>query len=77
MKYRGLDEEELRIGLVDRIRGLSAIGSGLVVLVDEAHAASKTFRRTTITHRGCNYVPSSSSRAGRKNRLRKCWENLN
>ena len=35
--YRGLDEEELRIGLVDRIRGLSAIGSGLVVLVDEAH----------------------------------------
>lgn len=36
--YRGLDEEELRIGLVDRIRGLAATGSGLVVLVDEAHA---------------------------------------
>ena len=35
--YRGLDEEELRIGLVDRIRGLAAIGAGLVVLVDEAH----------------------------------------
>lgn len=35
--YRGLDEEELRIGLVDRIRGLAALGAGLVVLVDEAH----------------------------------------
>ena len=35
--YRGLDEEELRIGLVDRLRGLAATGSGLVVLVDEAH----------------------------------------
>lgn len=35
--YRGLDEEELRIGLVDRIRGLAATGSGLVVLVDESH----------------------------------------
>ena len=35
--YRDLDEEELRIGLVDRIRGLAATGSGLVVLVDEAH----------------------------------------
>ena len=35
--YRGLDEEELRLGLVDRIRGLAATGSGLVVLVDESH----------------------------------------
>ncbi len=35
--YRGLDEEELRIGLVDRIRGLAATGSGLVILVDESH----------------------------------------
>jgi type II secretory pathway predicted ATPase ExeA len=35
--YRGLDEEELRIGLVDRLRGLAATGSGLAVLVDEAH----------------------------------------
>ena len=35
--YCGLDEEELRIGLVDRIRGLAATGGGLVVMVDEAH----------------------------------------
>ena len=35
--YRGIDEAELRIGIVERIRGLAATGSGLVVLVDEAH----------------------------------------
>jgi type II secretory pathway predicted ATPase ExeA len=35
--YRGIDEAELRIGLVERVRGLAATGSGLVVLVDEAH----------------------------------------
>ena len=35
--YRGIDESDLRISLVERIRGLSATGSGLVVLVDEAH----------------------------------------
>jgi len=34
--YRGIDEAELRIALVERIRGLAAAGSGLVVLVDEA-----------------------------------------
>jgi general secretion pathway protein A len=35
--FRGLDEGELRIGIVERIRGLAACGSGLVVLVDEAN----------------------------------------
>jgi type II secretory pathway predicted ATPase ExeA len=35
--YRGIDEGELRIGLIERIRGLAATGSGLVILVDEAH----------------------------------------
>lgn len=35
--YRGLDEGELRINIVERIRGLAASGSGLVILVDEAH----------------------------------------
>jgi type II secretory pathway predicted ATPase ExeA len=35
--YRDLDEETLRIDLVDRIRGLAATGGGLVVLVDEAN----------------------------------------
>jgi type II secretory pathway predicted ATPase ExeA len=35
--YRGIDEGELRIGLVERIRGLAATGAGLVILVDEAH----------------------------------------
>ena len=35
--YRGIDEGELRIGVVERIRGLAATGSGLVVLVDEAN----------------------------------------
>jgi type II secretory pathway predicted ATPase ExeA len=35
--YRGLDETELRIAIVERIRGLAATGSGLVILVDEAH----------------------------------------
>ncbi|MFN7812510.1 MAG: ExeA family protein, partial [Planctomycetia bacterium] len=34
--YRGIDEVELRIALVERIRGLAATGSGLVILVDEA-----------------------------------------
>jgi general secretion pathway protein A len=35
--YRGIDEAELRIAVVERIRGLAAAGSGLVILVDEAH----------------------------------------
>ena len=35
--YRGIDEGELRIGVVERVRGLASTGSGLVVLVDEAH----------------------------------------
>lgn len=35
--YRGIDEADLRIGVLERIRGLSATGSGLVLLVDEAH----------------------------------------
>ncbi|MBU6221831.1 MAG: AAA family ATPase [Planctomycetes bacterium] len=35
--YRGIEEGELRIGVVERIRGLAATGSGLVVLVDEGH----------------------------------------
>ena len=35
--YRGIDEAELRIAIVERIRGLAAAGSGLVILVDEAH----------------------------------------
>lgn len=34
--YRG-DEGELRMAVVERIRGLAAAGSGLVLLVDEAH----------------------------------------
>jgi type II secretory pathway predicted ATPase ExeA len=34
--YRGIDEAELRIALVERIRSLAATGSGLVLLVDEA-----------------------------------------
>lgn len=35
--YRGIDEVELRIAIVERIRGLAAAGSGLAILVDEAH----------------------------------------
>ena len=35
--YRGIDEAELRISLAELIRSLAASGSGLVVLVDEAH----------------------------------------
>jgi type II secretory pathway predicted ATPase ExeA len=35
--FRGIDEAELRIALVERVRGLAATGSGLVILVDEAH----------------------------------------
>lgn len=35
--YRGIDETELRIAIVERIRGLAAAGSGLAILVDEAH----------------------------------------
>jgi len=35
--YRGIDETELRIAIVERIRGLAAAGSGLVILVDEAN----------------------------------------
>lgn len=35
--YRGIDETELRIAVVERIRGLAAAGSGLVILVDEAN----------------------------------------
>jgi type II secretory pathway predicted ATPase ExeA len=35
--YRGIDEADLRIAVVERIRGLAATGSGLAILVDEAH----------------------------------------
>lgn len=35
--YRGIDEAELRIAVVELARSLAAAGSGLVVLVDEAH----------------------------------------
>jgi len=35
--YRGLDEAELRIAVAEVVRGLAATGSGLVILVDEAH----------------------------------------
>ncbi len=35
--YKGIDETDLRIAVVERIRGLAATGSGLVILVDEAH----------------------------------------
>ena len=35
--YRGIDEAELRIAVVETVRGLAVRGSGLVILVDEAH----------------------------------------
>jgi type II secretory pathway predicted ATPase ExeA len=35
--YRGIDEPDLRIAIVERIRGLAAAGSGLAILVDEAN----------------------------------------
>ena len=35
--YRGIDEAELRIAVAEVVRGLAATGSGLVILVDEAH----------------------------------------
>lgn len=35
--YRGIDEGELRLSVVERVRGLAATGSGMVLLVDEAH----------------------------------------
>jgi type II secretory pathway predicted ATPase ExeA len=35
--YRGIDEAELRIAVAEIVRGLAASGSGLVILVDEAH----------------------------------------
>ncbi len=35
-RFRGIDESELRMAIVERIRGLAATGSGLVILVDEA-----------------------------------------
>jgi type II secretory pathway predicted ATPase ExeA len=35
--YRGIDEAELRIAVAELIRRLATVGSGLVILVDEAH----------------------------------------
>ncbi|MFM8803463.1 MAG: ExeA family protein [Planctomycetia bacterium] len=35
--FRGIDEAELRIAVGELVRGLAASGSGLVILVDEAH----------------------------------------
>ena len=35
--YRGIDEAELRIAVVETVRGLAVRGSWLVILVDEAH----------------------------------------
>ena len=35
--FRGIDEAELRIAVAEVVRGLAASGSGLVILVDEAH----------------------------------------
>lgn len=37
MPYRGIDEAELRIAVAEEVRRLAAVGSGLVILVDEAH----------------------------------------
>ncbi|MFM7207517.1 MAG: ExeA family protein [Planctomycetaceae bacterium] len=34
--FRGIDESDLRMAIVERIRALAAAGSGLVILVDEA-----------------------------------------
>jgi type II secretory pathway predicted ATPase ExeA len=35
--YRGIDEAELRIAVAELVRRLATAGSGLVILVDEAH----------------------------------------
>jgi type II secretory pathway predicted ATPase ExeA len=35
--FRGIEEGDLRLALVERIRGLAASGAGLVILVDEAN----------------------------------------
>ena len=35
--YRGIDEADLRISLAELVRSLAVSGSGLVILVDEAH----------------------------------------
>lgn len=35
--YRGIGESDLRMAVIERIRALAAAGSGLVLLVDEAH----------------------------------------
>jgi len=35
--YRGIGESDLRMAVIDRVRQLGAAGSGLVILVDEAH----------------------------------------
>lgn len=35
--YRGIGESDLRMAVIERIRALAATGSGLVLLVDEAH----------------------------------------
>jgi type II secretory pathway predicted ATPase ExeA len=35
--YRGIDEAELRIAVAEVVRELAVMGSGLVILVDEAH----------------------------------------
>jgi outer membrane protein OmpA-like peptidoglycan-associated protein len=52
--YRGIDEAELRIAVAEVVRELAVKGSGLVILVDEAHtpAAERTWRR--------RYQPSAS-----------------
>lgn len=35
--YRGIGESDLRMAVIERVRALAAAGSGLVLLVDEAH----------------------------------------
>ena len=78
--YRGLDEEELRIGLVDRIRGLAATGSGLVVLVDESHTLPRRLleelRLLTGVVTAYPAVPQSTSCLRVQSVSRKCWESL-
>jgi type II secretory pathway predicted ATPase ExeA len=63
--YRGLDEGELRINIVERIRGLAATGSGLVILVDEAHTLPTRLIEELRLLTGGTHRPGWDLRVGR------------
>jgi type II secretory pathway predicted ATPase ExeA len=70
--YRGIDEADLRIALVERIRGLAATGSGLAILVDEANTLPTRLIEELRLYISFWPAPSDSRRCSRHRGWKAC-----